>query len=98
MLAGTDTVAIGPADVDLTEGVHTIVYAWGSAEDENLQLAVQTISGMHSSPSGVPGGTGGQAGDSGSPWLLAALGALVAGGAAWLAQRRVRPAAVADRR
>lgn len=98
VLAGTDTVAIGPADVDLTEGVHTIVYAWGSAEDENLQLAVQTISGMHSSPSGVPGGTGGQAADSGSPWLLAALGALVAGGAAWLAQRRVRPAAVADRR
>ena len=61
VLAGTDKVVIGPADLDLAEGVHTIVYAWGSAEDGNLKLAVQTISGMHSAPSGVPGGTGGQA-------------------------------------
>ena len=58
VLAGTDKVAIGPADLDLAEGVHTIVYAWGSAEDDNLKLAVQTISGLHSAPSGVPGGTG----------------------------------------
>jgi hypothetical protein len=35
VLAGTDKVAIGPADLDLAEGVHTIVYAWGSAEDDN---------------------------------------------------------------
>ncbi len=66
VLAGTDTVAIGPASLDLKEGTTTIVYAWGSAEDENLELAVQTISGMHSSPDGVPGGTGGQAAQSGS--------------------------------
>jgi hypothetical protein len=31
VLAGTDTVAIGPADVTLKEGTNTIVYAWGSA-------------------------------------------------------------------
>jgi hypothetical protein len=61
VLAGTDKVVIGPADLNLAEGVHTIVYAWGSAADDNLKLAVQTISGMHSAPSGVPGGTGGQA-------------------------------------
>ena len=61
VLAGTDQVVIGPADLNLVEGVHTIVYAWGSADDGNLKLAVQTISGMHSAPSGVPGGTGGQA-------------------------------------
>lgn len=80
VLAGTDTVAIGPADVTLTEGEHTIVYAWGSAEDGNLALAVQTISGMHSSPGGVPGGTGGQAAGNGAQvWMLAA-GALLAGG------------------
>ena len=30
VLAGTDTVAIGPADLDLAEGTNTIVYAWGS--------------------------------------------------------------------
>lgn len=37
------------------------MYAWGSAEDDNLKPAVQTITGMHSSPGGVPGDTGGQA-------------------------------------
>jgi hypothetical protein len=89
VLAGTDDVAIGPADVDLAEGVHTIVYAWGSAEDGNLQLAVQTIDGMHSAPSGVPGGTGGQASDTGvAPLTAMALGALVAGAMALVLTRR----------
>ena len=37
-LAGTDTVAIGPADLTLQEGVVTVVYAVGSAEDETLEL------------------------------------------------------------
>jgi hypothetical protein len=58
VLAGTDTVALGPADLNLAEGTNTIVYAWGSA-DAGYELAVQTISGLHSAPSGVPGGTGG---------------------------------------
>lgn len=74
VLAGTDTVAIGPADLTLDEGTHTIVYAWGSAEDENLDLAVQTITGLDSAPSGVPSGTGGQAASDGMPvWLAAAF-------------------------
>lgn len=58
VLAGTDTVALGPADLNLAEGTNTIVYAWGSG-DAGYELAVQTISGLHSAPSGVPGGTGG---------------------------------------
>ncbi len=58
VLAGTDQVAIGPADVNLKEGTNTIVYAWGSAADSNLKLAVQVVSGMHSGPGGVPGGQG----------------------------------------
>ena len=59
VLAGTDTVAIGPADLDPRRGHHdTIVYAWGSA-DAGYQLAVQTITGAHSAPSGVPGGSAG---------------------------------------
>ncbi|MDH6455525.1 hypothetical protein M2155_008024 [Streptomyces sp. SAI-119] len=33
VLAGTDTVAIGPADLDLAEGTNTVVYAWGSANE-----------------------------------------------------------------
>lgn len=61
VLAGTSTVAIGPADVPLKEGTNTIVYAWGSAGDKNLKLAVQQLGGLHSNPDGVPGGTGGQA-------------------------------------
>lgn len=58
--AGTTDPVIGPADVDVQEGVLTIVYAWGSLEDENLALAVQTISGLHSTPEGVNSGTSGE--------------------------------------
>lgn len=56
-LAGTTDPVIGPADLDLAEGTATIVYAYGSAEDDSLALAVQTIDGLHSAPSGVPSGT-----------------------------------------
>ncbi|MFC3687555.1 DUF4397 domain-containing protein [Aquipuribacter hungaricus] len=77
-LAGTDTVAIGPADVTLAEGVNTVVFAWGSAADGNLALAVQTIDGLHSSPSGVPSGTGGLVSDA-LPWQLAVVGLAGAG-------------------
>jgi hypothetical protein len=71
VLAGTETVAIGPADLELAEGSNTIVYAWGS-EEAGLELAVQTISGAHSAPSGVPGGSGGLVDDA-MPAPLAAL-------------------------
>jgi hypothetical protein len=77
-LAGTTDPVIGPAPVDVAEGVNTIVYAWGSAEDGNLELAVQTISGLHSDPAGVPSGTGGLVSDA-FPWQLAVVGALGAG-------------------
>jgi hypothetical protein len=52
---GTTAPVIGPADVTVSEGTHTIVYAWGSLADKNLQLAVQTIDGLHSAPAAVPG-------------------------------------------
>ncbi|WP_308798153.1 DUF4397 domain-containing protein [Agromyces silvae] len=58
---GTTEPVIGPADVDVAEGVNTIVYAWGSLEDDNLALAVQTITGLHSTPDGVPAGVAGLA-------------------------------------
>jgi hypothetical protein len=92
VLAGTSTVAIGPADVALAEGTNTIVYAWGSAADKNLKLAVQTISGLHSTPGGVPSGTGGLV-DDGLPLPLVAV-TLLASAGALLAGRR----AVATRR
>jgi hypothetical protein len=58
---GTTEPVIGPADVDVAEGVNTIVYAWGSLDDDNLALAVQTITGLHSTPDGVPAGVAGLA-------------------------------------
>ncbi len=73
VLAGTDTVALGPADVTLEEGTNTIVFAWGSAADDNLALAVQTLSGLDSAPSGVSAGTGGQAAAGSTSYALVAL-------------------------
>lgn len=77
VLAGTDTVAIGPADLTLQEGTSTVVYAWGSAEDDNLALKTQTFSGTASAPKGVHAGGNGAAVDPGSPgswpgWAAAA--------------------------
>ena len=89
VLAGTTTVAIGPADLTLAEGSSTIVYAWGS-QDAGFELAVQTIS-SHSAPSGVPGGTAGLV-DDGLPAPLMALSVagLVAAGAGALRLARNR--------
>lgn len=96
VLAGTDTVAIGPADVDLKEGTNTIVYAWGSAADKNLALAVQTISGLHKAPHGVPSGTGGLL-DDGLPLPLVALTVIGLAGAAFAGRRVVTARATAGR-
>ena len=90
--AGTTQPVIGPADVNVKEGTHTIVYAWGSLADKNLQLAVQTIDGLHSAPGSVPGGRSGAA-DDGTGQAAATIGfgaaglALLLGGIA--ASRRV---------
>lgn len=90
VLAGTDTVAIGPADLDLKEGTSNVVYAWGSAEDKNLALATQTYSGMESMPNAVDaGGNGAAAQNSSDQWLAwaAATGAVAVTGV--LVARRV---------
>lgn len=86
---GTTDPVIGPADVTVKEGAATIVYAWGSLEDENLAVAVQTIDGLHSTPSHVPSGTA-DVGRDLTPVALggfALLGAVVAVGAAARARR-----------
>jgi hypothetical protein len=77
--AGTTDPVIGPAEVTVAEGKNTIVYAWGSLEDDNLKLAVQTISGLHSAPNGVDAGEAGLADRDWTGYLLLAL--LVGGGA-----------------
>ncbi len=87
VLAGTTTVAIGPADVTLAEGTNTIVYAWGSAEQKNLALAVQVIKGLHSNPNGVPAGGDGSAADTNGRLALVLGVALLAAGAVVLRAR-----------
>ena len=81
--AGTTDPVIGPADVAVKEGVNTIVYAWGSLEDDNLDLAVQTISGLHSGPGGVNAGEAGLAADTNPlPFVAGGMLVLVAAGVA----------------
>ncbi|MFE1644785.1 DUF4397 domain-containing protein [Microbacterium sp. P01] len=95
-LAGTTDPVIGPADVAIQDGVLTVVYAWGSATDGNLALAVQTVTVGHSNPGGVPSGTAGYAAQRDdavrSAWIgggtVAAL-ALVAG-AVLMVRRRTQ--------
>ncbi|WP_019869794.1 DUF4397 domain-containing protein [Salinispora oceanensis] len=79
VLAGTETVTIGPADLELSEGTATIVYAFGSADAGTLEVVAQTITGLHSTPAGVPSGSGGLADTGASTWwyLLAGAGALL---------------------
>ncbi|MEO7060798.1 MAG: DUF4397 domain-containing protein [Lapillicoccus sp.] len=91
VLAGTSTVVIGPTDLPLKEGANTIVYAWGSAADKNLALAVQTITGMDSAPGGVNAGNGGQAaaGADVARALLVGGAALAVGGLVLLPRRRM---------
>ena len=94
---GTTDPVIGPADVDVAEGVNTIVYAWGSLEDDNLAIAVQTIDGLHSSPEGVPAGEAGLAatnapGVTTEGWVVIGTALLAAVAVAFAALRRRRPA------
>jgi hypothetical protein len=91
VLAGTGTVAIGPADLDLKAGVETIVYAIGSAEGKTLALTAQTITGLGAAPGGMPAGSGGQAATGVESWwyvLVAAGALLLAGGATRMVLRR----------
>ena len=83
VLTGTSTVVLGPTSLNLKEGTSTIVYAIGSADQKTLDVVAQTITGLHSSPGGVPSGTGGQADTQPGLWLYVALAVgalLVVGG------------------
>ena len=69
VLAGTDTVVLGPADLNLAAGTATFVHAVGSAEGNSLGLVSFTVSGLGSAPGGAPAGSG----PAGSPipgWLV----------------------------
>lgn len=93
VLAGTSTVAIGPADLNLAEGTATFVHAIGSAQEQTLALVPLVITGLHSAPSGVPAGTG-PTEDNRIWWILTWGGALLVTAAALLrrSQRAAREA------
>jgi hypothetical protein len=75
-------VLIPATDVRLEEGVAQIVYVVGSAGDDNLDLMLQTVSGLHSAPSGVLSGDGGLGASPRFPkWAVAVM---VAAGATLL--------------
>ncbi len=89
-VAGTEDEVISVAGFGLAEGANTIVYAIGdpAAEDgSTFDLLVQSITGLHSNPDGVPAGTAGLATDNGAAALTAA-GLLVLAGAALGLRRR----------
>ena len=96
---GTTTPALlGPADVPVTEGTNTIVYAWGSASASpaTLALATQTITGLHGNPAGVQAGEVGLVSDGGTPAWPWALGALAVVGVLGLGFARSRASARAS--
>ena len=74
--------------VPVAEGEALIAYAIGTVEGPFI-VAVQTISGLHGSPSGVPTGDGGAAGAF-PLWLglLMAVAAVGVAGSVALARRR----------
>ena len=91
--AGTTKPALlGPADVKVTEGTNTILYAWGdaTADPSTLALATQMVTGLHGNPSGVQAGELGLAADHPTPVWPFALGALALLGVASMAVVRRR--------
>jgi hypothetical protein len=89
-LTGTTAPVIGPAEVPVTEGSATIVYAVGSAQANNLTVLTQSIGGLHSAPAAVNTGNSGLADESGTPVLPILLaGVLVATATGALMTRRL---------
>ncbi len=88
-LTGETDPVLGPTDVDVSEGVNTIVYAWGSAEDDNLALAMQMVDIHSAAPTAVEAGQYGFADEGTSP-LTAVAGALALLGLAGLGLRFAR--------
>ncbi len=87
----TEPVVIGPADLDIAEGAHLLVYAVGSLEGESLTVLTESIEGLHSNPDRIDTGNALPADSGLSFTLLAIVGAAVlAGGTGTLAVARNR--------
>jgi hypothetical protein len=87
---GDDQPVLGPADFDLGEGTHYIVYAIGSLGDGSLDLLVQTITGLHDAPTSVPAGTGSTATEGTSIMMIlaAGMGVIALAGSALVVRRK----------
>ncbi|HEV2907311.1 MAG TPA: DUF4397 domain-containing protein [Actinomycetota bacterium] len=72
-LAGGGEEVVSPTALQFEEGTSHVLYLIGSAEDETLDLMVQTVSGLQSAPSGVATGDGGLAETPGFPAWAAVL-------------------------
>jgi hypothetical protein len=72
--AGSTSPILGPVELTLVAGGSSIVYTVGSADDESLELLVQSIDGLAAPPSGIPAGTSGLLGATAFPaWATASL-------------------------
>ncbi|MGD2101926.1 MAG: DUF4397 domain-containing protein [Acidimicrobiia bacterium] len=80
-VAGDPGTVAFDADVPLAEGTNTIAYAIGSIADANFQVVTASVTGLASSPEGVPTGTAGLA-TTGDPviWAIVAVLAMTAMG------------------
>jgi len=92
---GTEVLLPLEATINLGEGVNTIVYVVGQLGDgeDSLDFIVQTIAGLHGTPSGVESGLGGlkaaeQEHAASLPWTIAAASIVLVG--VGVAVRRVR--------
>jgi hypothetical protein len=88
----TEPVVIGPADLDVAEGAHLLVYAVGSLDDESLTVLTETIEGLHGNPDRIDTGNSlPSVSDSGLSLAAALIGGLVLfGGAGSYALIRTR--------
>ena len=65
--AGGGEELVSPTALQFEEGTAHVLYLIGSADDDTLDLMVQTVSGLESAPSGVATGDGGLAETPGFP-------------------------------
>ncbi len=88
----TEPVVIGPADLDVKEGEHLLVYAVGSLDEDSLTVLTETITGLHTAPAEVNTGNALPASNGLSAAALALIGGFVAlsAGGATVVARRVR--------
>lgn len=91
-LAGQTAAVLGPANVPVTAGMGTVVYAIGSASGKTLTVVTQMYA-LGGAPSGAQAGSGGLGADTDTPaWPFVVLGAsglaLAAAGGVGIARRR----------